>query len=862
MANLLRLIFEKIERDEYERLIAEGKDPVELLHYKYQDVPGDIINKVIAIDPTKKKSYSQWLLSHWNDESDTIMKNLVNGRIDKLFQHYKNHQDIQIKDCPSVQKGLDAFVPEEDTVLTKSNEPTTYVENLGKDVDSELANDFDIVFNQDGWLIAVPNTYEAECKLGENMKWCTANAFGNGRNYYDRYLSEYGGKYYVNFDMNRGESRNGKDYPFTRYQFHFESNQFMDKEDDPVELSEIDLPESAMEFYNDEGYDASKFENLEDRIEHYEEQRYGYSYNINNDLCLLPEYNNDYEFQEPDENTSFYVYSVDDDRDPISWEEVPNPHVNKDVIQVKDEDYVILKSTYADNFVLAINENSGSFSRFRSNNWTAYLVSKYLPLTDGYGVFGVYECNYTHFTTDGPEQFKKMNVRDCESIFLNELCTRKDEGKWGRVFIEAVCDGYHSLFAIDNSHAIEWLIRRDVPANGEMYDMDENGYVVGKYSKYIAYRDENSLDEQPQYQLEKILDNGDYVITMENAEGNEVKNIMRHDTRKVVLSEWVNDILEVLCGLYVAKKGISFGYFTPDGAQIGLWYENYGRIDVENGLVGGLIRKEGKVFHIISGPEQKIIAEFAGFVGIHPVDGKIIVICEDGFSRGYDYMKRQMCYPQFEYMKRLVDTNSRYFWCKLTGKDEYVIFDFSEQRISAGGVAGIKKAGGNGCGEMFTIQKLNGKFNVFGQVDREGQDINYYQLLDHDVDEIISVENFQKFIIYQDAGRYYAYDYLHRMMLVNPDGTDIPAKLDSYGYLTYDDGRTTISFYMNRPKKWTCVGPTGRYSGDFINQLIPDDVTILYNKLTKGVNQVSESFHRFMKRIDEARKLTMNEIVL
>ena len=42
MANLLRLIFEKIERDEYERLIAEGKDPVELLHYKYQDVPGDI----------------------------------------------------------------------------------------------------------------------------------------------------------------------------------------------------------------------------------------------------------------------------------------------------------------------------------------------------------------------------------------------------------------------------------------------------------------------------------------------------------------------------------------------------------------------------------------------------------------------------------------------------------------------------------------------------------------------------------------------------------------------------------------------------------------------------------------------------
>ena len=148
MSNLLREILERIE---YERLIEEGKDPKEVLHYKFKHVPSEIIDSVIEIDPTKKKSYSQWLLSHWNDEKNTIVDNLQNGRIEKLFQHYKSHNDIQIKDCPSVKEGLRLYVPEEETVLTKSSKPMTTLMNRGwtKEVPSELANDFDIVFNKD-----------------------------------------------------------------------------------------------------------------------------------------------------------------------------------------------------------------------------------------------------------------------------------------------------------------------------------------------------------------------------------------------------------------------------------------------------------------------------------------------------------------------------------------------------------------------------------------------------------------------------------------------------------------------------------------------------------------------------------------
>ena len=376
MSNLLKEILERVE---YERLIEEGKDPVEVLHYKFQHIPSEIIDDVIAIDPTKKKSYSQWLLSKWDDEKDTIVNGLKSGRIAKLFQHYKEHNDIQIKDCPSVEEGLRMFVPEEDTVLTKSDKPKTYIENLGTEVDSSLANDFDIVYNDSDWIIAVPNTYEAECKLGENMRWCTANHFGNGESYYNNYLSK-GGKYYVNFDMTKPENAEGKDYPFTRYQFHFESNQFMDKDDNPVELDSIDMPDGAKEYYSDEGYDTDRFENLEARMERYEEQRWGCSWRINDDLLLNIAYDDDYQFQEPDENTDYYVYDGNDDRDPICWDEVSNPSAvgEENVILLNEPELVILKKKYGeDNAVIALTRN---ISGIGWREWEATTLHQYITL--------------------------------------------------------------------------------------------------------------------------------------------------------------------------------------------------------------------------------------------------------------------------------------------------------------------------------------------------------------------------------------------------------------------------------------------------------------------------------------------------
>ena len=57
--------------------------------------------------------------------------------------------------------------------------------------------------------------FKASCELGEKTEWCTAG----GRNMYNRYIKQ--GPLYIFIDPKTGD----------KYQFHYESNQFMDAND-------------------------------------------------------------------------------------------------------------------------------------------------------------------------------------------------------------------------------------------------------------------------------------------------------------------------------------------------------------------------------------------------------------------------------------------------------------------------------------------------------------------------------------------------------------------------------------------------------------------------------------------------------
>lgn len=880
MSNILSLLIERIEYDQYERLIEEGKDPSELLHYKFQYIPSEVIDKVISIDPTKKKSYSQWLLSKWKEERPIILNGLQDGDIEKLFQHYKNHNDLQIKDCPSVEVGLRKFVPKEDSVLTKSSKPMTYVENLGREVDSSLANDFDIVYNDGEWVIAVPNTYEAECKLGENMRWCTANCYGNGEGYYDNYLSK-GGKYYVNFDMTRPEQAKGKDYPFTRYQFHFESNQFMDKDDDPVELDEIGMPEGAKEYYAEEGYDTDQFENLEARIERYDNQRWGCRYQINDDLYLCIAYDDDYEFTEPDAETDFYVFGNDDDRDPISWDEVPNPHLNEGVVLHKEDNFIILKKKYGEENSVVCLYNFQEDSRIGYRNWHAKSFNQYIMLPNNMGIFGVdTDEQFAVLSPDIEESCDRMKVKSCEKMFVNEQCTKAYSAENEEcIFVETVSDGHHSLFNISISPTMGddliCVVYKDTPINGEYFTINEQGLVEGEFRSYRVY-DESEYEEGGEvmnYDLEAKLPTNDYLISMTfDSDKTRKYNILKKGSNQPLINFWFNEYVGYANNLYGIKmfdkitRTAKVGFFAMlNGEQVGRWYDGYQGLDKENGIIYGQIGNarfgSKEEVDIINGEQCRVMASFTDVVSRKAVNNKVVILDKDGVTtRVYDYIENKFYFPELGGFLRIDQYEHPYlFACNINGTEERVLFDLSSQKLLVRNIKKFVKFSRYNTNYMKLV-KMNGKCNVF--------DINkQVEMLPNDVDEITGMNQYTNILIYAINGKYYPLNYKSGNIVINPNGIGVPTYVNDSEKIYCSSENYDIWFILDNGLdkykfwKWQNRNQYNDYGTNFDPQTTPQEVLNMYNLIFNQQESIKNNFKAFMKRIDEVSKLRINDII-
>lgn len=99
-------------------------------------------------------------------------------------------------------------------------------------------NDVKILYEDSEWKILTPNSYEASCYWGQGTEWCTATRETD--EYYRRYTEK--GPLFININKNNG----------ARYQFHFETKQFMDAWDDEVDypvLKHIGANDGVIDFY-------------------------------------------------------------------------------------------------------------------------------------------------------------------------------------------------------------------------------------------------------------------------------------------------------------------------------------------------------------------------------------------------------------------------------------------------------------------------------------------------------------------------------------------------------------------------------------------------------------------------------------
>mgnify|MGYP001411991572 FL=1 len=226
----------------------------------------DILIDLMQADPTTKGdfegdrdtrdiqkvgAYSQWIIKQWMKLQQEADKHYAYGSPDwdvKLEQLQKQFMEDLYKTTEDLQKfhRFKQQIPQEKRDINRiSSFDELY--DLTKEFSLEQATttkaerirqDAELVYDGPNWEILIPKSEEASCHYGANTRWCTA---GSSSNYYNHYSKQ--GPLYIIL--------NKKD-PTDKYQFHFESNQFMDKEDRSVSLSPFlnDRPE-LKEFFKE-----------------------------------------------------------------------------------------------------------------------------------------------------------------------------------------------------------------------------------------------------------------------------------------------------------------------------------------------------------------------------------------------------------------------------------------------------------------------------------------------------------------------------------------------------------------------------------------------------------------------------------
>ena len=239
----------RITESQY-RVLSEQYTEDEL-KTKYVDsglIPENQFNEII--NSIKKPFYSQWLLkmvsSGFIKYEDAYKFEYYFNVFEKFKQHYPIKDLGQIKTLQDViefeRKSKDILIKQQETEQGDISDKKNLVSQNGIQklesvgikylgmVDGLQAFQVppEVKDSKDAW-----NVYReilGKCSgrdKGQRISICTMAGFGN----FNQYLNDYpGSSYYVFYNM--GD-------PLSPYQFHYESNQFMDKNDDDIIESKL-----------------------------------------------------------------------------------------------------------------------------------------------------------------------------------------------------------------------------------------------------------------------------------------------------------------------------------------------------------------------------------------------------------------------------------------------------------------------------------------------------------------------------------------------------------------------------------------------------------------------------------------------
>lgn len=222
-------------------LLTEDLDTMLKYYNNLQNWNKQELLKFLTKDPTwnndrEQGQYSKWIL-------DKLNRNLLNNsHLGHLYDILKRFEDnkkyLKNKDInkfKSIQE-IDAYLNDDNSYNELSHSQIVRQHRRDKQK-ADLNNEAALIYEDPDWEIWIPETYAASCKLGQGSKWCTAST--ETSEYFDDYSKD--GDLYIILNKHNEKEK---------YQFHIESDSYMDINDEEINLFDLSEEEKNKKWIN------------------------------------------------------------------------------------------------------------------------------------------------------------------------------------------------------------------------------------------------------------------------------------------------------------------------------------------------------------------------------------------------------------------------------------------------------------------------------------------------------------------------------------------------------------------------------------------------------------------------------------
>ena len=352
-----------------ESYLVESRSEYLLQNKKLVD---ELTRKCLKIYLTPEET-NKWMKEKTEEENKRFLEK-------NFFQRLENYQYIQkylvwvvkqyIKnywifpeDCERLNKELETFSRLNHTLEKKDINQYTFEEfsDLALKLEGQQTanekermikeNEAEKIFENENWLLIHPKTKEADILYGKGTRWCTAAT--DSYNYFDHYNNQ--GPLYILINKNNPEEK---------YQFHWESNSFMNIYDRTINdeekariLSDAGLKNKLIEIVSSkrtykEGTEKSYLSYICNTLHLYDE-----------DSRILPDENGICHIT-LDENDFGNMYT--EERESVSWDFVSRIFTQEGLDfsrfdygdYYENSDYCDLTKEQIDSFYKILNENN------------------------------------------------------------------------------------------------------------------------------------------------------------------------------------------------------------------------------------------------------------------------------------------------------------------------------------------------------------------------------------------------------------------------------------------------------------------------------------------------------------------------